>query len=195
MWPWSKKPTTTRTSRAIAYLKVDSTNESDTGPALQLTADDAPILKDLGNGLLIAYVIDEGAALRYVAGRNLRDDGVTADELHTIGLANLKNLAATKPLRVQPYQDIFAVLVDGNFEASMLLLDELWESHFQQFVTGDYLVALPTRDVLSFCDAASATGREQLLQLVERLRNSTDHPLSQSIYRRVGNRWERKTDL
>jgi uncharacterized protein YtpQ (UPF0354 family) len=119
----------------------------------------------------------------------MREEGITEVQLHEIGIANLKNLAASRPLRVQSHQGIFAVFVDGNFEASMLLLDDLWANGFRQFVRGDYLAALPTRDVFAFCDASSPSGRNELIEIIGKLKNSTDHPISHSLYLRVGTQW------
>jgi uncharacterized protein YtpQ (UPF0354 family) len=192
MWPWSKKPTTKLTSQAIAYLKADLSDEPDDGPTIEFSADDSPVLKSLENGLLVAYVVDQRHGFQYVSHRDLRDDGITQEQMHDIGIGNLAKFAAAKPLRVQPYHNIFAVFVDGNFEASVLLLDDVWTSGFRQFVTGDYLAALPTRDVFAFCDASSKEGRDELLALVRKLENSADHPISQSLYLRVGSGWVRQ---
>jgi uncharacterized protein YtpQ (UPF0354 family) len=189
MWPWSKKSAPSFTSRAIAYVKADLTGQSLDDARIKLSADDSPVLKSLGNGLLVDYVVDNQNQFQYVQNRHLRDEGVTEAQLHEIGIANLTNLAATRPLRVQSHQDIFGVFLDGNFEASMLLLDDLWASGFRQFVRGDYLAALPTRDVFAFCDAASPSGRSELVEIVAKLKNSTDHPISHSLYRRVATQW------
>ena len=71
----------------------------------------------------------------------------------------------------------------------MILLDDLWNASFRQFVQGDYLIALPARDVLAFCDASSDAGRAELAELINRLKGSEDHPLSQKLYIRRENQW------
>ena len=113
-----------------------------------LPHDDAPVLKQLNSGLLVAHVIDTGDSFEYIQNRDLQTDSVNEAKLHTIGIGNLSTLAASGQLRIAPHGAVFAVLMDGNFESSLILLDHLWADSFRQLVTGDYLVAIPTRDVL-----------------------------------------------
>jgi hypothetical protein len=44
--------------RVMPYLKLDVTD--DTGPVVELSHDDSPVLRNLGNGLLVAYIVDAG---------------------------------------------------------------------------------------------------------------------------------------
>ncbi len=171
----------------MAYLKAAV---SDDGPsAIELSHDDTPVLKDLGNSLFVAYVVDTGNAFSYVQYRDMAEESVTAAQLHRTALDNLSKIASSGNLRVAPHGNIFAVLLDGNFESSMILLYQFWDESFRQFVQGDYLAAFPTRDVLAFCDASSDTGRKELLELIVRLKHSQDHPLTQDLYVRRGNGW------
>lgn len=78
-------------------------------------------------------------------------------------------------MQVQPYGSIFAVIAGGNFEASLLLLDGLWERAFRQFVSGDYAVAIPSRDVLAFGDAGDAKVRVELRAVIDRVWPPGDH--------------------
>lgn len=172
---------TSPTQRAIAYLKA-AIETDDEKPAVELGNDDSPVTKDIGSGLLVTYLVDAGDSFRYVQSRDLDADSVNQVEFHESAVDNLLNLAATTELRVAPHGNIFAVLMDGNFEASLILVDQLWRDNFRQFVTGDYLVAIPTRDVLAFCERSSVEGRSELLELIERMRDSDDHPISHQLF-------------
>ena len=178
-----------QTSKAIAYLKVEVSSEPSDGRTIELPHADSPILKTLGNGLIVAYVVDQNDSFRYIQNHDLENEKVTEEQLHRIGLANLTNHAAKKNLRVVPHQNIFAVLLDSNFEASMILLDNLWDGPFRQFVSGQYAITVPTRDVLAFCDATSPVGLEELRTVAAMLKDSKDHPLSQSLYVREDGCW------
>jgi uncharacterized protein YtpQ (UPF0354 family) len=75
----------------------------------------------------------------------------------------------------------------GDFEASLILLDQLWDEHFRQFVSGDYAIAIPARDVLAFCDDDSEEGIGELEQLFARIAPMDDHLISDKLYvRREG---------
>jgi len=131
----------------------------------------------------IGYVVDDANVFQFVQERHLKNDGIDQDELHRIGLANLRQWAISHEVRVQPYGSIFAVLMGGNFEASLILLDGLWDGPFKQFVSGEYAVAMPARDILAFCDSSLPEGIAELKQLIDRATaGKVDHPITDKIY-------------
>jgi hypothetical protein len=181
------------TSRAIAYLKPDLTGKprsKSTRRRVELSGADAPVLRPLADGLLVAYVVDQGDHFEFVQHRHLEADGCSEEELHAVAVANLARQASGS-LQVARNSEVFAVLMGGNFEASLMVLDDVWENGFRQFVTGEYVVACPARDLLGFCDATSAAGLRELLAVSAMARSDDiDHPLSDRLYRRVGGHWQ-----
>lgn len=173
--------------RALAYLKP-SLSAEEAPAALKLDEDDMPVLKDLHNGLLVSYVVDEGDSFTYVQNYHLAEAGLTADELHTVAVRNLA-AKSTGVLRAAPYDSIVAVFFDGNFEASLILLDELWDGPFAQFVGSGFVAALPARDILAFCDLDSDAGRAALRGVVDRVTPTGDHLLSERLYSRIDGAW------
>src|SRR5262245_56226312 len=176
-------------SQAVAYLKAQ-VPESDPARVVSVDGDEAPVIRILGSGLLVTYVIDVGDSFDYVQIRHLRSAGVTEEELHRIAVNNLYGLAE-KHLRVQPYGDVFALFMEGNFEASVLLLDTVWDVSLAKHVKGEFLAAAPTRDVLAFGDSSSPTVPGQLRGVVDRvLASGPDHPLSARLLCRRSGTWE-----
>lgn len=94
-------------------------------------------------------------------------------------------------VRIQPHGEIFALFLDGNFEASLLLLDWLWEGPFREYASGGYVVAVPSRDVLAFTDIRNATGVEELAELIGRVHPQGGHTISKHLHRRIGREWVR----
>jgi uncharacterized protein YtpQ (UPF0354 family) len=176
------------TERAFAYLKAVVFEDSPK-PVI-LSRDDSPVLRPLSDDLCVAYLVNEGGAYHYVQNRHLDQDGISEADLHEIGLRNLAAHASQGNLQVQPYENIYAVFMGGDFEASLILLDDLWDRHFRQCVSGEYAVALPARDILAFCDRTSATGLAELGQLIQRIYPTGDHLLSNQIYVRHQNQWQ-----
>ncbi|MFZ6659015.1 DUF1444 family protein [Undibacterium sp. TJN19] len=170
---------------AIAYLKVaDPTEER----GLSLSTPNAPVLKNLGNGLCVAYVVDNERGLVYVQHRHLLEEKISAEDLHKIGLNNLK-LRSKDAIEVQQHGPIFAVMFDGNFEASMILSDGIWDNLLAQFAKNGFIVAIPARDVLAFCDAKSEQGIFTLKEMIRRVSENGDHLLSKSLYGRRNGEW------
>jgi uncharacterized protein YtpQ (UPF0354 family) len=174
------------TSNAVAYLKAVSASQDE---ALKLSHEDSPVFRQFTKGLIIAYIVDAGNSYTYIQNRHLLTDGLDLDQLHALAINNLIDLADRRSVRIQAYQNIFAVFMGGDFEASLLLIDHLWESVFRRYVKGEYAVAIPARDVLAFCDSASAMGISELHQLIGRIMPGGDHLLSPRILLRRSGTW------
>jgi hypothetical protein len=185
----SRKPFT---SKAIAYLKGAIPPE-EPEPGVSLSGENAIVFRDLKNGLFVCYVVDTGDEFEFVQQRHLTEDGIDDNRLHSIGIANLGDLVAEQGLSLVPHPEgiLFGVLFGGNFEASLILLDFLWEDAFREFVSGDYVIAVPGRDILAFCDASSAEGLQELREAIE-LRKEADatHLISDDLYVRRDGKWE-----
>jgi uncharacterized protein YtpQ (UPF0354 family) len=174
------------TDTAIAYLKAALPTDDDS-PSVALPFEQSPVFRPFASGFGIFYVVDDSKSYHFVQYRHLAEDGIDAAKLHEIGIRNLTELAAKRKLRVQPHANIFAVLMGGDFEASMILLDQLWDRGFRQFVAGEYANAVPARDILAFCDSTSEQGILELQQLIERVTPGGDHLISANVYvRREG---------
>jgi len=179
----------TFTSRAIARLKAQVSD--DNGPAIALARDDSPVVRAFADLLLVSYVVDVGEAYQLVQYRHLAGEGIDESSLHSSGLDNLAQLVTARATRVQPYGDIFAVVMGGDFEASLMLVDTLWAEQFRQFVRGDYAVAVPARDILAFCDASSTAGLDELHRLIQRVfPKAGGQALSDRLYVRRQRAWD-----
>lgn len=172
---------------AIAYLKAEVA-AADQRPTFELGEDDSPVFKTLHSGLLVAYLVDQGDSFSYVQGRDLKTAGIDAEQLHAHALANLEEAADGK-VTIRQSGPTWALFFDGNFEASLLLLDHLWDDVLGEYHDGTPAIAVPARDVLCFCNAASAAGIAELRAVIRRVWPRGDHLLSDQIFERRGRRW------
>lgn len=175
------------TDQAIAYVKAALPKNGP--PSVVLSQADSPIVRPYSDGLCICYVVDDGKSYHYVQQRHLTQDGINEDKLHMTGLRNLIDVVSKRDLRVQPCENISAVMMGGDFEASLIMLDQLWDQHFRQFVSGEYAVSIPARDVLAFCDTSSEQGVRELHQLIDRITPNGDHLISSRLYVRQDGRF------
>jgi hypothetical protein len=134
---WRKKKKFT--DDAIAYLKAS--HPDDGTPTLELPAEATPVVRRYSDDLCICYLVDRGSSYEYIQQSHIEQDGIDRDELHRIGLSNLRAWVARRQARVQPYQGVFAFLMHGDFEASVILLDDLWDGEFR----GLSRVSMPPR--------------------------------------------------
>jgi len=180
-------------ARALACLKRALPGDEPREADIVLSREHSPVLTNLNNGLLAAYLVDQMDHFQYVQQRHLEGAELTQAELHRQGIANLRALLKQNDIKVQPYGNVFAVLCGGNFEASAVLVDELWNDALTHLAPNGFVVAIPCRDILAFCDAGNASGLQELRQIIERTQDG-DHPISSVLYRRHGGTWEPYAD-
>jgi hypothetical protein len=171
---------------AIAYVKKNDQKERDF--LFKLGLKNEPVITDLGNGLLVSFLVERSGKFEYLQNRQILSEGITKEKILEIGLLNLKKIA-TKNFRIKPMKSIFAVFVDGNFEASLILIPELWEKILKSHINNKFVVAIPTRDMLVFCDSESEEGIRELNALCKRVKNDGDRLLSDILYIRENNSW------
>lgn len=147
-----------------------------------------PLMQVLCGDLLIAYAFDLPGRLRMATAADIEAVGVTKDELHAV---TFRNLVRTAPDPQYSCRDgVHLMQVDQQSEASMLVIDGLWDM-LQPQLKGPLLASVPRRDRLLICDGADA-------QAVQALRRQTaeyfderddEHRLSTQIMRRQGDDW------
>jgi hypothetical protein len=178
---------------ALAYLKAEVPSD-DPAPVMAVDGDDAPVLRKLGGGLLVAYLVDEGDHFAYVQGRDLRAAGLDDERLHARAVANLAN-AAEGRVKLQRHGEVSVLFFDGHFEASLMLLDDLWDHSLREAHGGRPAVAAPARDVICFCDSSSTEGLAELRAVIARVWPGGDHLLSDRIFERKDGRWRVRDPL
>ncbi len=87
-------------------------------------------------------------------------------------------------VRVERHSNIFAIHLDGNFEAGLLLGGKLWDGWREEFGLSHLIVAGPARGVIAFADGALTAGISELRGFVGRGFPKGDHPISPAPYQR-----------
>jgi uncharacterized protein YtpQ (UPF0354 family) len=158
--------------------------------AIELGPDDSPVLHDLGNGLIVMYAADQGDHFEFVQNRHTEKARISPEGLHEAAVRNLSAFAEGQ-LRIAPHGNIFALFLDGNFEASVLLLDAVWEGPLAEYAPNGFIAAVAARDILAFADRRSRKGVKELREVVGRAFPGCDHPISDGLFRREAGRWVR----
>lgn len=173
--------------RAIPYIKATLPKT-----AISTSVGDINLkLTQFVDHLFTLHVVDEPQGLVYIQDHHLEEEGMSQKALREIALQNLRSLFQEK-LEVRRMGAIFGIFVDNNFEASGLLLDELWDSMMCSLIDNSFVVAVPSRDVLAFCDSQSTEGIKTLQEVIRRTYAEPENPnhlLSQDLYQRVDGKW------
>ena len=74
----------------------------------------------------------------------------------------------------------YMLLADGNYESSMILLDIWNEENFK--VNGDFVVGIPSRDLLIITGKNDAENIKKLKQTISEINENGDHLVSEKLF-------------
>lgn len=178
-----------------AIARIQITSDTPSRSAAHRAAeppDDRPVITRLGAEVGITYLVEADGEFVPVRERHLDQLDGRRDRLARIGLHNLMVRAAER-MEVRTYNNVFTVSLDGHFEASLSLLNTLWDERLAGMVPSSPVLAMPTHDVLAFCDAGSSQGIAELCEMVARVWRNTPpgKALSRDLFHRRTGHWKR----
>ncbi len=149
-----------------------------------------PPARATGGVFIVGYHVDAGSHWTSVGRDEMRTAGMNLNVLHRQALSNLMKLVKGQPgLRLVENPPYYGLLLDGDHEACLVLLDGLWDHLFADKTPNGAVVAIPSRDVLAFCDANSAEGIAALREAARRIGPDAKGALTQQLLRRRDGRW------
>ena len=105
-----------------------------------------PVSEVLAEDLYVYYAFDLPDSFRYLLEEDVKRLGLSPRELRNKAVENLTRMLGAS-LKVEQRGSLFFISFDGNFEASLLLVDALWDKkNFS--VQGDLVAYVLARDVL-----------------------------------------------
>jgi uncharacterized protein YtpQ (UPF0354 family) len=148
---------------------------------------DSPVERRLVADLVIFYAFDVGQHYEIISKKDLARLGVTDEELHERALQNLRELKLE--IRAHQGERVTMLTTGGNYEATLLLLPEVWDS-VTEMVAGQIVAAVPARDVLYVTGDAVPENLADLRRWTSRMIEQADKPLSRVFVRWSGTQWE-----
>jgi uncharacterized protein YtpQ (UPF0354 family) len=152
-----------------------------------LTELDSPVETRLVADLIIFYAFDVGSHYEIVSKKDLTRLGLTKEELHDRALQNLRSLRLE--VRVNQGDRIMMLTAGGNYEATLLLLPEIWSS-VAQMVSGQIVASVPARDILYVTGDSDHENLADLRRWTSKMIEQADKPLSRVFIRWSGTQWE-----
>ncbi len=137
------------------------------------------VFDDLNEELVIVYAEDNPRSIRYLIPQNLQEIGATRGELRGLAVENLRRLLSNIVVRPHPLASI--VTADGNYEASLLLFDELWTKGQIQ-VDGDIVVAVPARDTLLVTGSRNPAGIAKVREMASEWVRESSYHLTDTLF-------------
>lgn len=144
-------------------------DEADTGnpdatprrhPARDIVTFPVPVHESLNSELDVVYAEDSPHNIRYLNHGNLKALGIDPRLLRQHAIENLTSILRGE-MEIHGGDGVYLISAGGNYEASFLLFDDFWESGALE-VDGDYVVAIPTRDLLLVTGSDNRAGIERV---------------------------------
>ncbi|MCB9676376.1 MAG: hypothetical protein H6737_14730 [Alphaproteobacteria bacterium] len=153
------------------------------GPDVQVTFASIALAEDLA----AVFVQDTPDTMRPLQEPEL--EALVPEVEERLPLARENLLRSLPHLHIRGEGGMYMLLAGGNYEASLVLLPELWEA-MEPLIEGPPLVALPARDLLF---VTGDTGPEAVARLAALCRDMEElsYAISDGVYRVDGMRLER----
>jgi uncharacterized protein YtpQ (UPF0354 family) len=158
------------------------------GTAIQLSADDSPVMRPFASDMVIMYAIDRPSHFEFVAMRELKARQLSVEELHDLAVKNLPSRLS----QVEVHDlggGLHGLSAGGNLEASLLLLDSLWDQLAAR-LPGEPLAAVPARDLLFTIGSGQPNAMELISSRARIDLAEKRYAISQSVLVRRGGTWQ-----
>ena len=154
---------------------------------IRLSHAQSPASISFAADMIIMYAIDRPKHLEYVSNQVASATGLTIDRLHDLAVRNLPSRLGTVQLH-DCGEGVYGLSAGGTFEASLLLLDEVW-TNLAGYLPGEPLAAVPSRDLL-FVVGSATPNAEQLIAAKARIELAEKrYAISQSVLVRRDGKW------
>lgn len=131
------------------------------------------IYEDYNPQLVVLYALDSPRNIRYLTPKDLIDLGLSKESLRALACDNLRHILPK--IELSGTNGLYMMTAGGDYEASLILLDSIWMNR-QVSVKGDYVLAIPTRDLLLITGSDDSEG-------IARVRNIAHKAIAEGSYR------------
>lgn len=139
----------------------------------------------LNEDLYVMYVADSEHSVRYLSEADLADAKVDRANLRKQAMENLRRLYPE--VQMMGTGGLYMIRLDGTYESSLLLSERLWDMP-ELKVKGEFLAAVPSRDVLVISGTLERESLEAMRKIVAEVSATASYRISPKLFiRRDGN--------
>ena len=147
-----------------------------------------PLISEKYNDqLVIVFAEDKEDKLSYLTSDYLDSFSVSKDSLKAIAYRNLQQ--KLPEVTIKGGGGLYMVDAGGVYEASLLLSENMWnKKNFN--VSGDLVIAIPSRDFLIVTGSKDTKGIKNVKEMVADWYNKQSYPISEYLYKWTGKNFE-----
>lgn len=136
------------------------------------------VYEDFNEELVIIYAEDTPKNISYLSPKELEGLGIPRPQLRALAIANLRKLIPKPELHPGANASMFTA--GGDYEASLLLFDDLWANLSK--VDGEIVVAVPARDLLLFTGSHNQQGLAKLREFATKAARESAYRLTDTLF-------------
>jgi uncharacterized protein YtpQ (UPF0354 family) len=152
------------------------------------TKDFEGVYEKYNEQLIIVYAEDTKSSLSYLTQDDLTTLSINQDSLRMVATKNLDRLLTN--IQRQGDDGTYMLTAGGNYETSMILLNNIFTKESLP-VNGDFVVAIPNRDMLLITGSNDKTGIQKIKEISTKTFQTGDHQVSEYLYKWNGHKFEK----
>jgi len=137
------------------------------------------VFEEYNSELVIVYAEDTPSNMRYFNADDLKKTGVQPSDLRPLAVNNLLRLVPD--IKIQGSDGTYMVTAGGDYEACLVLSCSLWEGGRMK-VDGNYVVAIPSRDLLLVTGSGNKAGVQKLREIAAKMVKEASHGLTPLLF-------------
>ena len=145
------------------------------------------VIRNICDDLNCLYVYDNESGLEIILESELNKLSITKDELHEIAMSNYRQLVSQR-LNAQNNGEAFWFILDGNLEAGLVLVDEIWDQ-VEGHLNEEIVICVPSRDVIIATGKSNENVIADFTEKAKQILTTGDHPLSNNWFIRKDKQW------
>ncbi len=145
------------------------------------------ITEKYNDQLIIAYAEDSKNSIKYLTEDDFKTLTISRDTLKSIALRNFDKIIPN--IQRQGDNGLFMITAGGDYEASLILLSSIWtKENFP--VDGEFIIAIPNRDMLMVTGSKNKIGISKIKEIVADSYKTGNYQVSDRLYKWIGNKFE-----
>jgi|SRR5450432_2573407 len=175
--------------KELTIINHEEESNREENIVIEENSPEVPLFKPYAEDIAVFYLVDTGAHFKMVQMKDLSEE-ITLEKIHDAALTNLARVVKDQTEIKGDAENIMIVTNGGNFEATMLLADYIWDE-LKTLLNDEVCVAIPANDLMFVSAKNNEVGRETLRMMIRRCFDEMEvHGLIvRHIYERVNNHW------
>jgi uncharacterized protein YtpQ (UPF0354 family) len=171
-------------------------------PKINMVFNEQTILKDeLADGIALCYVLDTGNTFEMLSTSHLKNFGLKIDDVRQVAMRNIIN-KVNENCKIGPMdfssqipdaKPFYRIEMDNNFNPSMMLLDEFWDTNAKQILNSDTIaVSIPAKNILFFSDLKVMESFRTMKAIASKMYEASIEDglaLTENTYLRINDKW------